>query len=245
MALLHPDAVELSAEGLPGNRRFYLIDDGGELFSTYDHGPLVQIEPTYDHLAEHLTLRFPEGEQVEGSVSVLGDQVVTNFHGRPVGGRLVAGPFADAVSSFVGEPLRLVRTDRDGEGSDVEPLTLISQESVRDLSTRGRYEGALDSRRFRIDVELAGCEPYEEDAWQGHKVRLGEAEVRVLGQIPRCRVTQQSPDTGIRDWNTLTQIAKYRPRIAGDGGIPFGVYARVEQPGLVRVGAAADALIPV
>ncbi len=236
LALVHPDAVELTPAGIPGNRRFYLIDEHGELFSGFDHGPLVSVVPTYDQDQERLSLRFPDGGEVVGDARAPGRAVSTNFHGRRVEGQLMEGPWSGAVSTFVGASLRLVRTDRDGDGSDVEHLTVVSTASIADLGVRGRHDGPLDARRFRIDVEVDGTGPYEEDSWEGQRVRIGDATVSVLGQIPRCRVTTQSPQTGVRDWGTLTQIAKYRPRIPNDGGIPFGMYARVERPGTVRVG---------
>jgi uncharacterized protein YcbX len=236
LALTHPDAVELTLAGIPGNRRFYLIDERGELFSAFDHGPLVSIIPTYHREEEWLSLRFPDGGEVEGDAHATGRRVSTNFYGRRVTGRLAEGPWSAAVTTFVGTPLRLVRTDRDGDGTDVEHLTIVSTASIADLGARGHHDGSLDARRFRIDVEVVGTTPYEEDSWQGQRVGIGDATIRVLGQIPRCRVTTQSPQTGVRDWNTLTQIARYRPRIPGDGGIPFGMYARVERPGKVAVG---------
>ena len=92
-----------------------------------------------------------------------------------------------------------------------------------------------------MNIELAGCEPYDEDGWDGRTVTIGDAVVRINGQVPRCAVTTMSPDTGHKDWDTLTQIAKYRPRIAAGGGLPFGVYARVETPGRAAVG---DDVVP-
>jgi uncharacterized protein YcbX len=122
----------------------------------------------------------------------------------------------------------------------VHHLTLVSAASVEELARRGSYARTLDARRFRLDIELAGCEPFEEDTWQGRLVEVGGARIRVHGQIPRCRVTTQSPETGAKDWNTLTQIAKFRPRIPGDGGLPFGMYAEVEVPGSVALGDRVD-----
>ena len=241
MALHHPDAVELTTGGIAGNRRFYLVDESGELYSTADYEGLVRVHPTYDALAERLSLAFPDGSVAEGDANDLGDSAVTNFYGRPVPAREVRGPFGEAVSGLVGHRLRLLRTDREGDASDVEPLTLVSEASVADLATRGRRTEPLDSRRFRMNIELAGCEPYDEDGWDGKTVRIGEALVRVCGQVPRCVLTTLSPDTGRKDWDTLTQIAKFRPRIAGDGGLPFGVYARVETPGRAAIG---DDVVP-
>jgi uncharacterized protein YcbX len=235
-AIHHPGAAALTAAGIPEDRRFYLVDRQGRLFSGSTHGPLVRIHADYDGDAEHLSLRFPDGTVVEGPADALGGSEITNFYGRPVRAHVVDGAFAEAISAFCGSPLRLLRCDRDGDGADVEPITVISFDSVRDLAAQGRYEGELDALRFRLNLELEGCEPYEEDTWAGRRVRVGEATIEVRGQVPRCVVTTRSPDTGEKDWDTLKRIASYRERIPGGGGLPFGVYARVIQPGEVRVG---------
>ena len=232
----HPGEVRLTDAGIPGNRLFYLVDERGELFSGPDHGPLVRVRASYDAALEQLALHVPEADDVTGAADDLGDAVVTSFYGRPVASHVVQGPFAEALSAFCARPLRLLRCDRDGEGADVEPLTLVSFESVRDLGRRGGHEGELDGRRFRLNLELEGCDPYEEDTWEGRRVRVGEATIEVAGQVPRCVFTTKHPETGEKDWDTLTQIARYRPRIAGDGGLPFGMYARVVEPGTVRIG---------
>jgi uncharacterized protein YcbX len=219
--LHHPERVELTQEGIPGNRRFYLIGDRGELFSGPAFGPLVRIRADHDPAAGTLTLRFPDGIGIAGSTDELGEAVTTDFFGTP---------------------MRLARTDRDGDGADVEPLTMVSFASVNDLAERGKHDGVLDARRFRINLELEGCAPYEEDSWDGRLVRVGDATLRLVGQIPRCLVTTQGPDTGVKDWDTLKQIAKQRPRIEGHGGLPFGMYARVVQPGAASLGDPVEPL---
>ncbi len=242
MALLHPDVVELCAAGIPGSRLFYLVDAYDELFSGWAFGGLVRIVPRYDAATEQLSLTFPDGTVVEEATNDLGPSAVTDFYGRPVPAREVLGPLSEAISSHVGKPVRLMRCDRDGDGVDVHPLTIVSGASVRDLGARGKHEKELDARRFRINIEFENDEPYEEDGWDGDLIRVGAAVLRIDGQIPRCVVTTQSPETGEKDWNTLTQIAKYRSRINGVGGLPFGMYAQVETPGSARVG---DEVAPI
>jgi uncharacterized protein YcbX len=239
LALHHPAQVRITQAGLPENRRFYLVNEAGTLFSGSDFGPLVRIVPEYDPLDEHLRLVFPDGTIVEGDVSGLGGGEISNFFDRTVPGHRVEGPWADAFSSYIGKPVRMLRCDADGDGVDVLPLTVVSSASVRDLAAKGGYDGELDSRRFRINLELDGCEPYEEDSWDGGTIAIGEVTLALKGAIPRCVVTTQDPDTGMKDWNTLTQIAKFRPRIPD--GLPFGMYAVVERPGEIRVGDAVQA----
>jgi uncharacterized protein YcbX len=87
-----------------------------------------------------------------------------------------------------------------------------------------------------MNLEFDEAEPYEEDTWDGRSVQIGAALLRVHGQVPRCRFTTLDPATGHKDFDTLTQIAAYRPLIEAPRGIPFGMYAEVQRPGSVRVG---------
>jgi uncharacterized protein YcbX len=231
--LLHPDRVELTSVGISQNRRYWLIDERGALFSAPDHGPLVAVRAEAD--GDRLRVTFPDGTAVEADGTERADPVVTDFYGRAVAGHMVRGPFSEAWSAYVGAPVRLVRGDHDGDGPDEMPLTIVSFASVRALAEAGGHDGELSSLRFRINLEFDGCEPYEEDTWDGRRVRIGGAVVRVQGQVPRCVATTQDPATGLKDWDTLKQIAAQRTQIPG-GGLPFGMYAVVETPGTAAVG---------
>jgi uncharacterized protein YcbX len=131
-----------------------------------------------------------------------------------------------------------VRTEREGDGYDVHPVTVVSIASVDLLARRADHEGELDPRRFRMLMDLDGCEPHEEDTWDGRAVRIGEAVVRMAGPVPRCVVTTQDPETGLKDFETLKHIRRTRGTVA-DGrsrALMFGMYADVVEPGRIRVG---------
>ncbi len=239
--LLHPGTVELTRLGIPGNRRFHLVDDGGALFSCGDLGLLMRLEVTWDADAGTLRIELPDGTEAVSSTQDLGTRHVTDFYGRPVPGRFVEGHAAEAIAAFTGRPLRLVCADAEGDGPDVHRLSLVSLASVADLGTRsGRPD--LDPRRFRMNLELDGCVPYEEDGWEGSSVRIGDAVVRILGPVPRCVATTRDPDTGDKDFDTLKRISEYRPLMHEPRGVPFGMYAEVERPGLVKVGDVLEPL---
>ena len=240
--LQHPDRVEVSAGGLAESRLFYLVDPMGTLFTAADVGELQQVLSAWDASTQTLTLTFPDGKVIAGPGNALGDGVVTDFYGRPVPGRVVDGPFADALRSFTGRTLRLIRCDRPGDAYDVEPLTAVSLASVDALAQGARHDGALDARRFRMNLELDGCAPYEEDSWEGLDVRVGQAVLRFGEQVPRCVVTTLDPLTGQKDFATLTELARQRGRIQGANGLPMGVYARVVEPGWIAVGDAVEPL---
>lgn len=237
MALLHPDEVMLTDVGVPWDRLFYLVDESGRLFTTGRKGnPTQPVVPAYDPEREHLSLTFPDGSVVEGPASELTDPLVTDFYGRPVRAHVVKGPWEAALSAYLGASARLARCDRPGDGTDVYHATLMSSASVAEVGKRGEHDGDLDGRRFRMTFELDGCTPHEEDTWAGRPIRIGKARMRVYGQVPRCVVTTQHPDTGLKDFDTLKVITAYRGLMPNRTGIPFGMYAEVERSGRVRVG---------
>ena len=73
--------------------------------------------------------------------------------------------------------------------------------------------------------ELDGCEPHEEDGWVKRHVQIGEALVKIRGDVGRCAITTQNPETGEPDFDTLRTISAYRPFTENEAGkrhIPFG-----------------------
>jgi uncharacterized protein YcbX len=233
LALAHPEEVSLGPRGVAENRRFYLVDEEGRRYGLLRDGRLVQVEAETDADGTWLSLRFPDGSVVAGDVE-LGAPVATDFYGRPVEGRLVEGPWAEALSAHAGRPVRILRAEQPGGGVDRDrgPVSLASDASAEELSARAGVP--VDPRRFRMLFGIAGARPHEEDDWLGREVRVGDAVVRVLDRVARCAITTQDPRTGERDLDTLRLIDGYRPRDPA-GGICFGVWGDVVQPGRVRL----------
>lgn len=239
LALAHPEEVEVTPTGVPENRRFYLVDERGKLVSGTRDGPLFGVRAECDPDGTRLSLAFSDGRRVAGDVE-LGEPATTMFFGRPVGGRLVVGPWSDSLSELLGRRVRLLRAEEPGGGFDSYPVSLLSDASLDELARRSGAE-AVDGRRFRMLVHVAGARPHEEDEWLGRRVRLGEVVVAVTERDPRCRMTTRNPDTGIRDFDTLKAIKSYRG-VSDTNGIDFGVYAEVVEPGRVRIGDPVEPL---
>lgn len=172
----------------------------------------------------------------------MGEVVQTNFWGkRDVPGRVVEGPWAAALSGYVGKDVVLVRVDDGASAVDIEHGSLVSRASCERLAAEVGAE--VDPRRFRMLLELDGASAHEEDEWNGRRVRIGEAVVRVGGPVPRCAITTQDPETGVRTLDTLRAIKDYRGvRVADGKSLDFGVYFTVEQPGRVWVGDSVQPL---
>ena len=58
--------------------------------------------------------------------------------------------------------------------------------------------------------EIDGFEPHAEDEWIRRRIRIGEAVVTLRGDVGRCAITTQNPDTGVPDFDTLRTIEAYR-----------------------------------
>src|SRR5271168_1007701 len=174
----------LERAGVPDDRRFYLIDERARMVNGKRIGILSAVRADYDPDAARLTMTFPDGSRVSDTVR-LGGEIETRFFSRRPTERLVIGPWSEALSSYTGKELRLVQADTADGGIDrgrAGAVSLISEASVLRLQALAGG-GSIDSRRFRMLVEVAGPGAHEEDTWVGRNIRIGAALVAVHGHV--------------------------------------------------------------
>jgi uncharacterized protein len=235
MRLRAVDALELSELGARGNRAFYVIDEKRRLMNGKGAGRMQAVVPAYDVDTGELTFTFPSGEVVGGLVEY-GDEIQTNFFGSIEFAKELVGPWADALSEFMGQPVRLVAAP--GVGADrgrAGSVSLMSRASLRQLAQVAGSE-AVDGRRFRMLIEVEGVEAHAEDDWVRHMGRVGRALVEWHGHIGRCATTTRDPDSGEVTFPTLHALAAYRKEHRSEEPLPFGIYGEVLEGGRVRVG---------
>jgi len=239
LALTHPEEIDLGRDGVDDNRRFCLVDEEGRRYGALRDGRLQAIRVAWD--GTRLELRFPDGTVAAGNVE-RGGELATDLYERDLLGRVVVGPWAQALTAYVGRPIRLLEAEGPTRSVDRPrgPVTILSEASLAELARRAGVE-RVDGRRFRMLIGIDGSEPHEEDAWLGREVRVGDAVVRLLEQVARCAITTQDPDTGVSDFDTLRQIIRYRGLRNGRHA-DFGVFGEVVRPGRVRVGHEVEPL---
>jgi hypothetical protein len=232
------DELMLERGGVRENRRFFLVDERGALVNAKTIGELTELIAEYRADDDTLSVTFPSGERISGHVSV-GSEIDTRFFRATVRGPVVRGPWSQAISSHVGRSLRLVAAGPAGSGVDRGErgaVSLVSRGSLQRLAEVAGNDGEIDPRRFRMLVEVDGVDPHDEDAWIGHRVRIGEALVGFNGHVGRCLVTSRDPDTGTIDLPTLDLLREYRGDEPSSEPLPFGIYGEVIEPGAVRLG---------
>jgi uncharacterized protein YcbX len=92
-----------------------------------------------------------------------------------------------------------------------------------------------DPRRIRANILVETAEAFMEDTWVGQIIGVGEARLRVVERIERCRMVDLAQD-GVA---TTTPFLK---ALAGARDARLGVYAAVVMPGRLAVG---DAVTPL
>jgi uncharacterized protein len=130
------------------------------------------------------------------------------------------------LAAALGDGLRVIKQNRGV--FDAAPVSLISLATVRAVSDEAHV--APDLRRFRPNIVVdVGNEPYEEDAWIGRVVRMGEAEVRIDRRDQRCVVVDVDPVSSRRRPGLLRAIAQRHAAC-------LGVYGTTVTPGRISVG---------
>ena len=236
------EETALTADGIPGDRAFFLVDADGAMVNGKRLGALMTVTADHDAAVGRLALRFPDGREVAGPIE-LGEPLPARFYRMTLHPRRVLGDFSAALSEHAGAPLQLVAAPAERSGVDRGrdgAVTLLSTGSLERLRAQADAAEPVDMRRFRMTFGVDGVEPHAEDGWRD--VRVGEALLRVRGNVGRCAVTTRNADTGAVDFETLHHLAVYRRDVATSEPLPFGVHARVLEPGRVRVGDAVEPL---
>ena len=99
-----------------------------------------------------------------------------------------------AVGAYLDREVALVQ-DPDGL-NDVPGTLLITVEGSRRLLEE-ELGMPLDIRRFRpnVHIDLPDTEPFAESAWEGRRLKVGDAELEIDHPCDRCAITIHDPDT--------------------------------------------------
>ncbi|XP_052058728.1 mitochondrial amidoxime-reducing component 1-like isoform X1 [Mytilus californianus] len=111
---------------------------------------------------------------------------------------------------------------------------ILSQSSLDDLNTR--LEKKVTMTRFRPNITIDGCGPYDEDNWA--EMRIGNSVyMRLLDLCGRCILTAVDPATGEKDAKRqpLETLKSYRC-VTEDVSPCFGVNAAIDIEGEIQVG---------
>lgn len=225
--------------GPVGDRHYMIVDDRGRFLSQRDSPRLTLVAPEFQD--ETLVLHAPGMRPLpldepgsnrksvrvwsfEGEALDMGDACAEWFRAvleRDC--RLVR--FADDVHRRVGTDAASAEVGF----ADGYPFLVVSLESLSELNRR--LQVPLPMNRFRPNVVLRGCQPFQEDEWD--VVSFPELSMQLMGPSPRCKMTTLDPETLEYGKEPLRTLAKFRKQ---QGGVMFGQNAIHLHSGCIRVG---------
>ena len=210
------EEVRVEERGVVGDRLFAVTDCDGKLGSGKTTRRFRRLDGLFDLRArdggERPIVTLPDGRVLSAGDSELDAFLSARYH----------------------DELRVLREDGVPH-HDAAPLHLLTTSSLRWLENR-LPASRIDLRRFRPNVllEAAGA-ALVEDAWVGRRFALGCAVIRVVERTERCVMTTNAQSELPKDPEVLRAVTELNDTC-------LGIYASVEEGGLVRVGDSLRAL---
>lgn len=121
---------------------------------------------------------------------------------------------------------------------DVAPVMLLSEASVKELSSR--LDKDVTVKQFRPNIIVSDCEPFEEDSWE--ELQIGSVRLKRVIACGRCIFTTVDPETGvISRKEPLETLKSYRLCDPSEKHIYksaplFGQLLTVKKTGIFQVG---------
>lgn len=196
---------------------------------------LARLQVQFDDAAQRLKIVFKNKILAHDALDEAGRQ------------RLV-----DAITGYVlsldenplkGQPTRLpLNLVGDGttpryQDNQAGQVTLHSRESLASAGT-ALGDSNLSELRFRHNIVIDGVPAWEEQAWTGRTLRVGDVEFATVVPKVRCLATHANPQTGERDLQVMQTLVK----TFAQREPTFGVGMLSESGGEIRVG---DTVHPV
>ena len=137
----------------------------------------------------------------------------------------------EALSERLGYPVTLAREESISH-FDEGPVSMITTSALRMLSQK--LGEPVDPRRFRANLLLdTETTEFIEDNWVDRTIKIGPTVIlRIIASLPRCVMVNNSQEELQQDNRVLQNLASYN-------GAKFGVWAKVERSGEVKVGDEA------
>ncbi|MBU8770946.1 MOSC domain-containing protein [Cytobacillus oceanisediminis] len=203
----------VDSRGILGDRLWAIKNEDGKFGSGKTTRRFQQMEGLFNFKAKYerdtLLITMPDGTEYRG------DQERVN----------------KALSELLGFPVTLAKEESISH-FDEGPISIITTSALKMIS---KDLGEIaDSRRFRanlvIETEATG---YLEDEWVDRLIQVGESvTLKIVAPLQRCIMVNNRQEE-------LKQDARILKTLATNHASMFGVWAKVERCGEIRVGDKA------
>ena len=244
------DSAYVSRMGLEHDRRMMVVTPEGEFLTQREFPRLALVAPTLSNGT--LEMSAPNYESIQFGIQTTGTpwrvniwkskgvhaidqgEEAASWFSDWLGTEVRLVHIADGYKRLVNEDYAVNKDDHTGF-ADGYPILLASEEGLQDLNSR--LESPVPMNRFRPNIVVRGCEPFEEDTW--NRIRIGDVELAVVKACARCEVTTIDKDTLERSKEPLKTLGKYRKQKLG---AIFGQNVIPLNEGRIQVGMGVEVL---
>uniref|UniRef100_A0A1A7WPG9 MOSC domain-containing protein n=1 Tax=Iconisemion striatum TaxID=60296 RepID=A0A1A7WPG9_9TELE len=239
------------------DRHWLLVNDEGNMVTARQEPRLVLVSLTFE--GGQACLNGPDMEELKFSIKQPNNPIFNcRVFGTDVQGRDCGDQVSNWFTRYFGaeKALRLVHfepqmktrrsvemdalfpKDQEVAYPDAAPVMLLSEASVKDLSSR--LEQDVTVERFRPSIVISDCEPYDEDSWA--EIQIGSVRLQRVMSCGRCVLTTVDPETGtISRKEPLETLRSYRMCEPSEKHIYknsplFGQLHSVRRTGVLQVG---------
>jgi uncharacterized protein YcbX len=205
------------------DRRIMLIDTNGK-FITQRQAPIMSLISVYNlgsslnlnYGSKNITLPWPD-------FRLKTESVLVDIWDDKVSAQLFSPEVSSWLSNILNKQVRLVYMD-DSEHRQVDlsfsekgtqasfsdgfPFLLVSQASIDFLSEKVGYE--LSVNRFRPNIVVSGCDPFEEDSWK--RISIGSVKLDIVKPCSRCVIPTINLQTAETERAVLQVMLEYRKK---------------------------------
>ena len=223
--------------------RFYLVDADGRLIERQARRRLLACDRGDGERAPPRQASGRVGRRRRGRAR---RGVETDFYGRPVQGRVVDGPWAQALSALAGIPLTLVRADE--PGATASTAAQAPRASLVSTAVARRARGGCRCRSSRRRATL----PHEHRHRRNRGARGGQlaraagrrrrGRPSPRGNVGRCRVTSSARRRASSISRRSTSSPSIEPTWRRPSRCRSASGVDVVEPGRVAVGDPVELL---
>lgn len=234
------DQFRISSSGPQYDRQWMIVDGAGK-FLTQRQIPkmgLIETKMNKDRVAFKVSgaADFIQPQTTDHKIAV-------NIWGAEAEALVCDDKSNEVLSDFLNKKVLLVEATPEkrrlnpkyGKGKinfpDSQPILLISEESLAELSKRMGREIAME--RFRPNIVIHGVKkPHEEDEWDQYSI--GSVQFKKTKLCSRCVIVNLDPKTAQSDPAILKMLVRYRT-VEGSG-VAFGTQALPSGEATIEVG---------
>jgi uncharacterized protein YcbX len=244
------DSSWVSRMGLEHDRRMMVVTPDGEFLTQREYPRLALVTPKLRECT--LELSAPNFESIQLGLQTTGTpwrvnvwkskgvqaidqgEEAARWFSDWLGTEVRLVHIADGYKRLVNESYAVNEDDHTGF-ADGYPILLASEEGLQDLNSH--LESPVPMNRFRPNIVVKGCGPFEEDTW--NRIRIGDVELAVVKPCARCEVTTIDKETLERSKEPLKTLGKYRKQKLG---AIFGQNVIPVNGGSIRLGMNVEVL---